>query len=99
MILVRVGEHQAEDVAALLHQITDVRQDQVDAGELIVGEGHAEVDRDPLPPALVTEAVDREIHADLADPAERCENKFVGRAHRHRVFRLTRLAGRMAPAT
>ena len=32
---------------------------------------------DPLPAALVAEAVDREIHPDLADAAERREDQFV----------------------
>ena len=56
MILVRMGEHDAEKVAALLHQIADVRQDEIDAGQVVAGERHAEIDRDPLPAALVAEA-------------------------------------------
>ena len=68
MILVRVGEHEAEKVAALLDQIADVGKDEIDAGKVVAGERDAEIDRDPLPAALVAEAVEREIHADLADP-------------------------------
>ena len=40
-------------------------------------ERDAEIDRDPLPPALVAKPVEREIHADLADPAERRKDEFV----------------------
>ena len=48
MILVRVGQHDAGDVAPLLHEIADVRQDQVDAGQvLLAGERHADVDDQP----------------------------------------------------
>ena len=86
MILMGVGEHEAEKVAALLHQIADVGQDEIDAGQRIVGKGDAEIDRDPLPAVLVAEAVDREIHADLADPAKRRENELIGGAQ-HRVLR------------
>src|SRR5262249_15074672 len=82
VILVRVGEHEAEQVAALLHEIADVRQDKVDAGQRLVGKGDAEIDRDPLPAPLVAEAVKGEIHADLAGPAERREHEFVGGARR-----------------
>src|ERR1700751_440109 len=85
MILVRVGEHEAENIASLLHQIADVRHDEIDAGQRVVSESNPEIDRDPLPAVLVTEAVDREIHADLANPAKRREHEFVGGAHHLRV--------------
>ena len=85
-------------IAALLHQIADVRQDEVDARQRVVGEGNAEIDRDPLAAVLLTETVDREIHADLADPAERRKNKFVGRA-RHHVIPISSPCRRSAPAT
>src|SRR5262249_57290950 len=65
MILVRVSEHEAEHVASLLHQIADVRHDEIDAGQSVVGESNSEIDCDPLTAVLVAEAVDREIHADL----------------------------------
>ena len=84
MFLVRVREHDAEKVAALLHQIADIRHDEIDAGERVVGEGDAEIDRDPLPALFVAKAVDREIHADLADPAERGEHELIGGASHHR---------------
>src|SRR5262245_18376420 len=85
MILVRVREHDAEKIAALLLQVADVRHDEIDAGQRVVGESNPEIDRDPLPAVLVAEAVDREIHADLADPAKRSEHEFIGGAHHVRV--------------
>jgi hypothetical protein len=42
-----------------------------------------------LPPALVAEAVEREIHTDLADPAERRKDEFVARA-RHAAIQSVR---------
>ena len=92
MVLVRVCEHDAENVFAHLDQIADVRQDQVDARQVIAGKCHAEIDDDPLPPAFVAEAVEREIHADLAHPAERRKNEFVARA-RHAAIRSVRRCG------
>ncbi len=70
MVFVRVGQHQAGEILALLHQIADVGQDQVDARQVFFrGKRHAEIDRQPLTPARVADAVDRQIHADLADAA------------------------------
>ena len=49
MILMRMGEHDAGEVFALLHQIADVGQDQIDAGQMLFrGKRHAEIDRQPL---------------------------------------------------
>ena len=93
MILVRVGEHDAENVFAYLDEIADIRQDQIDARQVVAGKCHAEIDDDPLPAAFVPEAVEREIHADLAHPAERRKNEFVAGA-RHAAIRSVRRCGR-----
>ena len=44
MIFVGVGEHEAEQVAALLHQEADVRHDEIDAGQVVAAERDAEID-------------------------------------------------------
>src|SRR6185312_10126221 len=62
-------------------QIADVRQDQVDAGQMILGgKGDADVDRQPLPLVRRAVAVDRQVHANLADAAERREYEFLRRS-------------------
>ena len=77
MVFVRVGEHEADDVAALLDQEADVRQDEIDAGQVFfAAERDAAIDDQPFSPGTVAEAVDREIHPDLADAAERRENEL-----------------------
>ena len=38
MILVPVGEHEPEQIAALLDQKADVGEDEIDAGEVLAGE-------------------------------------------------------------
>ena len=78
MVLVAVGEDEADDVAPLLDQIADVRQDEIDAGQMLFGrEGHAAIDDEPFAPPAVADAVDREIHPDLADAAERREHELA----------------------
>jgi hypothetical protein len=74
MILVPMGEHEPEEILSFLDQEADVRQDEIDAREVLARERDAEIDRDPLPAPLVAEPIDREIHADLADTAKRRED-------------------------
>ena len=92
MILMRMGEHEAEKIVPLLHQVANVRHDEIDAGQRVVGKSNAEIDRNPLPALLVAEAVNREIHADLAGPAKRREHEISGEVH-GREFRSRRLGG------
>ncbi len=48
MVLMRVGEDQTGKILAFLHQITDVGENQIDAGQLFFrGERHAEIDGQP----------------------------------------------------
>jgi hypothetical protein len=78
VVLVAVREHETEDVATLLHEKADVGQDEIDARQLLLGgKGDAAIDDDPLPAPLVAEAIDREVHPDLADAAERREHEFI----------------------
>src|SRR3954452_22892254 len=50
---------------------------------LLRGERHAEVDRQPFALVLRAKAVDRQIHADLADTAERRKHQFLVASLRH----------------
>src|SRR6516164_6140156 len=80
MVFVAVGEHQREDVSALFDQIADVWKNEIDARQMLFrGERYAAIHDDPLPPLIDTEAVDREIHPDLADAAQACEYELVAR--------------------
>ena len=47
-----------------------------------VAEGDAEIDRQPRPLPATAEAVDRQVHADLADAAKRGKGEFVAFGHR-----------------
>ena len=84
MILVRVREHQPGEIAPLLHQEGDVRHDQIDAGQIVARERDTEIDRHPGALAALADPIEREIHPDLADPAERREQE-LGAARHHDV--------------
>src|SRR5262245_20514066 len=85
MILVRMSENQAGDVITLFHQVADVGEDQINARKMLLrGKRHAKVDSQPGAPAFVAETVNRQIHADLADPAQRRKHQFLLRSHAER---------------
>ena len=67
VVLVAVGEHDALDVVETVPDRGEVRQDQVDAGLLLLGEEHAAVDDQQA--AAVLE--DGHVAADLTETAER----------------------------
>ncbi len=77
MILVGVREHDADEVAFLLLEETDVGHDEIDARRGVVAEGDADIDAQPAAALFGADAVEREIHADLADAAERHEQEFA----------------------
>ena len=63
-------------------RIADVGQDQVDAGQMLLAARTTRRNRrsSQLRRALVAEPVERQVHADLADAAERREDEFVAAA-------------------
>ncbi len=89
MVLMRVGDDDAAQILDLLLDEADVGQHEVDAGQRRVRKCHADIDHDPLAFARRAEAVEREVHADLADAAERHEDEFGSRMTRHIRLALT----------
>ena len=67
MVLVAVGEEYAGDLLLTLQEIGDVRQDQVDAGHVLLRKHEPRVDDDELLLPFERPHVD----ADLAEAAER----------------------------
>ena len=83
MIFMGVRQHEADEVFALLFQKADVGHDEIDAGQMfLVAKGDAEIDREPGPLMAIAEAVDRQVHADLADAAQRRKAQFIRPRHR-----------------
>ncbi len=82
MILVRMGDEDPEKIVALLLDEAQVGVDEVDAREvLLAAEAHPAIDEDPLPALGRAETVERRVHADLTETAERNEDELVLRCH------------------
>ena len=82
MVFVRMRQHETNQILPFLFEKADVGHDGIDARQmLLVTKGHAEVDREPGALMAVAEAVDRQVHADLADAAERRECQFIRSRH------------------
>ena len=77
MVLMAVGEHDAEQIGAMLLDEGEIGEDQLDPRIGRIGEGHAEIDHHPF--ALA--AVEIDVHADLARAAEREEEQFFAGFH------------------
>ena len=73
-----MGDEDAEEVLALRLDEAEIGIHEVDARQvLLAAEAHAAIDQDPLPPPSRPEAVERGVHADLAEAAERNEDQLV----------------------
>src|SRR6185503_16408268 len=82
MIFVGMRQHKADQVLALFLEKADVRHDEVDAWQMfLITKGDAEVDCKPRALLAFAEAIDRQVHADLADAAERRKGQFVRPCH------------------
>ena len=74
VVLVAVGQHDRLDVVEPVLDVLEVREDQVDAGVVVLGEEHAAVDDEQL--ALRLD--DGHVAADLAETAEGDDAQAVG---------------------
>ncbi len=82
MIFMGMGQHQPDQILAFFFEKADVRHDEVDARQmLLVAEGHPEIDREPRALVAIAEAIDRQVHADLTDAAERRKSQFIRPRH------------------
>ena len=103
VVLVRVGDDDADEVLPQPLDEADVGQDEIDPGQVVAGERDAEIDHQPLARARRPVAVERAIHADLAEASERREHQLAvidhpgllpARANRARRPRRRRVAAR-----
>ena len=78
MVLVGMGEDDARQALALALDEGGVGGNDVDPRHGVVAEGNAEIDDNPFPLA----AVEVEVHADFARPAERQEQQLLARHRR-----------------
>ncbi len=87
VVLMRVGDDDADEILLRLLDEAEIRHDEIDARQLVAGEGDAEVDHQPLAGVRRPIAVERAIHADLAQAAERGEHELVAVCHLGSAFR------------
>src|SRR5262245_57057578 len=81
----RMREHETRDVLPFFDQVSNVRQDQIDPRKMLLGgKRHAKIDGEPGAPALIANAVDRQVHADLPDPSKGCKNQLLRSWHAQR---------------
>src|SRR6202035_81530 len=93
VVLMGVREDQRLDVVEPVLQVAEVRQDQVDARLVRLGEQHAAVD-DEQPPEVLE---DGHVPADLAETAERDDAQAAARQGRRRCQVRVRVAHRASP--
>ena len=100
MVLVGVGEQQAVELVAALGDERRIGHDHVGAGNTVAAERDAAVDHQPAVLVARAIAVEVEVHADLAGPAQWQEQQFgrcVGPGRGHRVRRRCDGRRRRAP--
>ena len=76
MILMRVGEQEADDIVLLLLDEADIGEDHIDARLGLAAEGDSHIDDEPFARAIAPVAVEIQIHADLAHAAKRQEDEI-----------------------
>ena len=72
MVLMPVRDDHAADAVFVCLQVADVRDDHVDAIEVLIRKAHAAVDKEHVLAILI----DGEVLADLTEPAERDDFQF-----------------------
>ena len=72
----RMRDNDAAQIGQFLLDEADVGQHEVDAGQCQVRKSHADVDDHPFARAGRTKTVERQVHADFPDAAERHEDKL-----------------------
>ena len=81
VVLVRVGDDDADEVLPHLLDEADVRHDRVDARQVLAGEGDAEIDHQPFARLRRPVTVERAIHADFAQAPEGREHELAVVVH------------------
>ena len=69
MILMGVGDDEADEILLRLLDEGEVGHDEIDARQFVAGEGEAEIDHQPFAALGRPEAVERAVHADFAEAA------------------------------
>ena len=83
MILMRMGQHDAQDLIGVFLDERRVGQDEFDARRRLVAKCNAQVHHNPFAIIGRPEAVEIEVHSDFVRPPEGQEHEFVVLGFRH----------------
>ena len=84
MILMRVGQHDAQQVLLAFLDELQIGENQFGAGVFVGAKGHAQIDHQPL----ASGAIEVDVHANFRRSAQRAEQQFIARRNIHGVFLL-----------
>ena len=87
VVLMRVGDDDADQILLCLLDKAQIRHDEIDAGHLLARKGDAKVNHQPLASVRRPITVKGAIHADLAQAAERGEHELIAVCHLGSAFR------------
>src|SRR3954452_13086881 len=91
MIFVRMRDDEREEIGPNFLDKSNVGVDEIDARQIGPSESETAIDHDPFAPAGGAEAIERGVHADLTETAERDKDEFVQSVHRPQLSKLMRL--------
>src|ERR1700730_2110516 len=75
-------QHEPDEILALFFEEADIGHDEIDAGQmLLIAKGDPEIDRKPGALMAVGQAIDRQVHADLADAPQGSKGQFIRPRH------------------
>jgi hypothetical protein len=82
MVFMGMRQHKPNQVPSFLLEKADVGHDRLDTRQmLLIAKGHTKIDGEPGALMAVAQAIDRQVHADLANATERREGQFVHLFH------------------
>ena len=87
MIFVCVSDDHPDKILFRLLDETQIRQEEIDARQVLVGETNADVDHKPLACARRPIPIEGAIHPNLAQAAKRDEDQLVVVRHLSAPFR------------
>ena len=87
VVLMRMSNDEAHQIAPHLFDEADIRNDEVYPWEIGAREGYAAIDHQPFDAPFAAEAIKSEVHADLAEASERHKDELVTSiVHLHKPF-------------
>ena len=77
MILMRMGDHQTDQLVLAVGDEAGIGHHDLDLGQFAAAEADAAIHGEPFFVACLAPAIQVEVHADFARPAQRQEGQFA----------------------